>query len=184
MLISLQASEAFLQRMTALFVASHYRNTPNDLILMSDAPAHNLFALVGPVDETQVPDCWRSPKLDVHCQRNSLRTVPVTHCAWHAHSWQGYHEACVWPLQNALPDILCVAQVALEGTISKKAALASLAKGTLPSVRPLKCIGIVTHPMYGIKRHPPPSASDVCAALTTILRRGQLQGTAQGPLAG
>ena len=49
-----QASEAFLQRMMALFVASHYRNTPNDLVLMSDAPAHHLFALVGPVDETQV----------------------------------------------------------------------------------------------------------------------------------
>ena len=58
--LPLQASEAFLQRMTALFVASHYRNTPNDLILMSDAPAHNLFALVGPVDETQVPDCGGS----------------------------------------------------------------------------------------------------------------------------
>ena len=38
-------------------------------------------------------------------------------------------------LQNALPDILCVVQVALEGDISRKAAMASLAKGTLPSVR-------------------------------------------------
>ena len=37
-------------------------------------------------------------------------------------------------LQNALPDILCVVQVALEGAISKEAALQSLAKGTLPSV--------------------------------------------------
>jgi len=39
--------------MMALCVASHYRNTPNDLILMSDAPAHHLFVLLGPVDETQ-----------------------------------------------------------------------------------------------------------------------------------
>ena len=39
-------------------------------------------------------------------------------------------------MQNALPDILCVIQVALEGAISKEAALQSLAKGTLPSVRP------------------------------------------------
>ena len=45
--------QSFLQRMMALCVASHYRNTPNDLILMSDAPAHHLFVLLGPVDETQ-----------------------------------------------------------------------------------------------------------------------------------
>lgn len=37
-------------------------------------------------------------------------------------------------MQNALPDILCVVQVALEGAISKEAALQSLAKGNLPSV--------------------------------------------------
>lgn len=49
-----KASETFLQRMMALYVSSHYKNTPNDLILMSDAPAHKLFVLLGPVDETQV----------------------------------------------------------------------------------------------------------------------------------
>ncbi len=38
--------------MVALCVASHYRNTPNDLLLMADAPAHRLFALLGPLDET------------------------------------------------------------------------------------------------------------------------------------
>lgn len=36
-----------LQRMMALYVASHYKNTPNDLQLMSDAPAHHLFVLLG-----------------------------------------------------------------------------------------------------------------------------------------
>jgi N-acetyltransferase 10 len=41
-------SEAFLQRMMALFVSSHYKNSPNDLQLMSDAPAHQLYALFGP----------------------------------------------------------------------------------------------------------------------------------------
>ena len=50
----MQASERFLQHMVSLYVASHYKNTPNDLILMSDAPAHHLFVLLGPVDETQV----------------------------------------------------------------------------------------------------------------------------------
>lgn len=41
-------SEAFLQQMVALYVASHYKNSPDDLQLMSDAPAHELFVLVAP----------------------------------------------------------------------------------------------------------------------------------------
>ncbi|KAK2601645.1 N-acetyltransferase 10 [Conoideocrella luteorostrata] len=41
-------SEAFLQQMVALCVASHYKNSPDDLQLMSDAPAHELFVLVPP----------------------------------------------------------------------------------------------------------------------------------------
>ncbi|KAL6502634.1 hypothetical protein OROHE_024287 [Orobanche hederae] len=51
-------SELFLQRMMALFVASHYKNSPNDLQLMADAPAHHLFVLLGPVDEStnHLPD--------------------------------------------------------------------------------------------------------------------------------
>ncbi|KAF5950828.1 hypothetical protein HYC85_012821 [Camellia sinensis] len=51
-------SEAFLQRMVALYVASHYKNSPNDLQLMADAPAHHLFVLLGPVDESKniLPD--------------------------------------------------------------------------------------------------------------------------------
>ena len=44
-------SEKFLQQMMVLYVASHYKNSPNDLQLMSDAPAHQLFVLVPPVDE-------------------------------------------------------------------------------------------------------------------------------------
>ncbi|KAF2151262.1 nucleolar ATPase Kre33 [Myriangium duriaei CBS 260.36] len=44
-------SEKFLQQMMALYVASHYKNSPNDLQLMSDAPAHQLFVLVPPVNE-------------------------------------------------------------------------------------------------------------------------------------
>lgn len=47
-----KAAEAFLQRMVSIYVASHYKNTPNDLQLLSDAPAHNIFVLLAPVDET------------------------------------------------------------------------------------------------------------------------------------
>ena len=45
-----KASEAFLQRIMSLFVASHYKNSPNDLQMLSDAPGHHLFCLLGPVD--------------------------------------------------------------------------------------------------------------------------------------
>ncbi|XP_022780081.1 RNA cytidine acetyltransferase-like [Stylophora pistillata] len=48
-----KASEVFLQRLMALYVASHYKNTPNDLQLLSDAPAHHIFCLLGPVDPAQ-----------------------------------------------------------------------------------------------------------------------------------
>ncbi|WIA39314.1 hypothetical protein OEZ86_005429 [Tetradesmus obliquus] len=81
-----KASEAFLQRVQALLVASHYKNTPNDLLLLADAPAHQLYVLLGPVDETQ----------------------------------------------NALPDVLAVVQVALEGAVNAKLAASSLARGELP----------------------------------------------------
>lgn len=36
-----------IQRMMALYVASHYKNSPNDLQLLADAPAHHLFVLLG-----------------------------------------------------------------------------------------------------------------------------------------
>ena len=81
-----RASEVFLKRMMSLYIASHYKNTPNDLQLMADAPAHRLFVLLAPVDDAA----------------------------------------------NALPEILCVVQVALEGAISRGSASAALAKGDSP----------------------------------------------------
>eukprot|EP00040_Diaphanoeca_grandis_P022140 m.118487 g.118487 ORF g.118487 m.118487 type:complete len:1007 (-) comp28670_c0_seq2:99-3119(-) len=81
-------TETFLHRMMALYVASHYKNSPNDLQLLSDAPAHRIFCLLGPVDKTKAK--------------------------------KG---------ENALPEILCVVQLALEGEISKKSAQAAFARG-------------------------------------------------------
>ncbi|GJZ99781.1 RNA cytidine acetyltransferase 1 [Tanacetum coccineum] len=48
----------FLQRMMALYVSSHYKNSPNDLQLLADAPAHHLFVLLDPINESknQLPD--------------------------------------------------------------------------------------------------------------------------------
>lgn len=42
----------------SLYVSSHYKNSPNDLQLLSDAPAHQLYALLGPVDSesSSTPD--------------------------------------------------------------------------------------------------------------------------------
>ena len=34
-----------------LLVSSHYRNTPDDLQTLSDAPAHHLFVLLPPQDQ-------------------------------------------------------------------------------------------------------------------------------------
>ena len=43
-----------------IFVSSHYKNTPNDLQMLSDAPAHQIFVLLGPLTEAsklqQLPD--------------------------------------------------------------------------------------------------------------------------------
>ncbi|XP_033752198.1 RNA cytidine acetyltransferase-like isoform X1 [Pecten maximus] len=78
-----KASEAFLHRIMSLYVSSHYKNTPNDLQLLSDAPAHHIFVLLGGID----------------------------------------------PNQSALPEVLCVIQVCLEGEISKATILNSLSRG-------------------------------------------------------
>lgn len=52
-----RAAETFLQRIVAIYVSSHYKNSPNDLQMMSDAPAHHLFCLLGPiVKKDQLPE--------------------------------------------------------------------------------------------------------------------------------
>ncbi|KAI0011629.1 DUF699-domain-containing protein [Xylariaceae sp. FL0662B] len=78
--------ERFLRQMVALFVTSHYKNTPDDIQLMSDAPAHELFVLTS----STIQD-------------------------------------------NGLPEPLCVIQIALEGSISRKSVMASLDRGQRPA---------------------------------------------------
>ncbi|KJH47427.1 putative ATPase DUF699 [Dictyocaulus viviparus] len=67
------ASEAFLQQIMAIYVAAHYKNSPNDLQMLSDAPAHHLFVLMSPVKENQ----------------------------------------------SSIPEVLAVAQICLEGDLTK-----------------------------------------------------------------
>ncbi|KPI36300.1 uncharacterized protein AB675_7257 [Cyphellophora attinorum] len=69
-------SEKFLQQMMALYVASHYKNSPNDLQLMSDAPAHQLFVLIPPIkeDATSLPEplCVLQVALEGRISRQSV----------------------------------------------------------------------------------------------------------------
>jgi N-acetyltransferase 10 len=53
-----KASEDFLHYMMSLYVSSHYKNSPNDLQLLSDAPAHHIFVLLPPIssDQACLPD--------------------------------------------------------------------------------------------------------------------------------
>lgn len=37
----------------SIYVSAHYKNTPNDLQMLSDAPAHHLFVLMAPVQTQQ-----------------------------------------------------------------------------------------------------------------------------------
>mmetsp|Transcript_12519 Transcript_12519/g.30581 ORF Transcript_12519/g.30581 Transcript_12519/m.30581 type:complete len:1281 (+) Transcript_12519:353-4195(+) len=46
-------SESFLQKMWGLYTSAHYKNTPNDLQMLSDAPAHDVYVLLGPAAENE-----------------------------------------------------------------------------------------------------------------------------------
>ncbi|KAK9239951.1 GNAT acetyltransferase 2-domain-containing protein [Lipomyces kononenkoae] len=69
-------SEVFLHRMMALYVASHYKNSPNDLQLLSDAPAHQLFVLLPPTGENDnrlpEPLCVVQVALEGEISRQSI----------------------------------------------------------------------------------------------------------------
>ncbi len=69
-------SESFLHQMMALYVASHYKNSPNDLQLMSDAPAHQLFVLIPPTqpdaDTLPEPLCVLQVALEGRISRQSV----------------------------------------------------------------------------------------------------------------
>lgn len=79
--------------MMALYVASHYKNSPNDLQLMADAPAHHLFVLLG-----MFASFWTG--------------FP----SFAAIGWTWFYFLCAGPVdesKNQLPDILCVIQVCI-----------------------------------------------------------------------
>ena len=64
------SSEAFLHRLQGLFVSAHYKNTPNDLQLLADAPAHLLFVFLKTVQDADdtLPDIYCA--IQVYMQLN------------------------------------------------------------------------------------------------------------------
>jgi N-acetyltransferase 10 len=70
-----KSSEAFLQKLVSLFVSAHYKNQPNDLQLMSDAPGHHIFALCSPGESGATPDIL----CVIHaCEEGNLTPESVT----------------------------------------------------------------------------------------------------------
>ncbi|KAM3966044.1 RNA cytidine acetyltransferase l(1)G0020 [Aphomia sociella] len=116
-----RAAEAFLHRLVSIYVSSHYKNSPNDLQLLADAPAHCLFVLLAPTP----------------------------------------------PASTAMPELLCVVQMCLEGNISDKSVRDNLGRGRkaagdlipwniceqfgdkdFPKLSGARIVRIATHPSY------------------------------------
>eukprot|EP01105_Mastigella_eilhardi_P023165 TRINITY_DN57_c0_g1_i2.p1 TRINITY_DN57_c0_g1~~TRINITY_DN57_c0_g1_i2.p1 ORF type:complete len:1050 (-),score=289.09 TRINITY_DN57_c0_g1_i2:428-3367(-) len=93
-------SEKFLQQMMALFVASHYKNSPNDLQLLSDAPAHHIFVLLGPVlKPDEIPDilCAVQVSLEGEISRESVEKAQ-------AHGLKAAGDLIPWTVSQQFQD--------------------------------------------------------------------------------
>jgi len=69
-----KASEAFLKKIMSIFVSSHYKNSPNDLQLLSDPPSHGIFVLINPLDKKDsskksIPDIFAAIQI---CEEGSV----------------------------------------------------------------------------------------------------------------
>ncbi len=59
-------SELFLQRLMSVLNENHYKNSPNDLQKLSDAPAHHLLCLLGPCNyknSTETDNVYQLPEI-------------------------------------------------------------------------------------------------------------------------
>lgn len=107
-------SEALLQRIMALYTAAHYRNTPNDLQMLSDAPAHRLFVLLGP-EAGAGESATFAEDAKVKQNNGKHRKSPSK-----KNSASDAGPAGRPGISSALPNVLAVLQVAFEGAIVKK----------------------------------------------------------------
>ncbi|KAG5503868.1 hypothetical protein JIQ42_07386 [Leishmania sp. Namibia] len=72
-------AEEMLQRIQSLLVAAHYKNQPNDLQLLSDAPGHHLFVLCAESVESSAATAPASSSMATARQQ-----VPDIFCVIHA----------------------------------------------------------------------------------------------------
>ncbi|CCW69681.1 unnamed protein product [Phytomonas sp. Hart1] len=98
-------AEEVLQRIEALLVAAHYKNQPNDLQLLSDAPGHHLFVLC-------------SASLEEEGQGRTTRAAEDK-------GSKGFIDK--------VPDIYCVIHSCEEGQVSAETVRNNLSHGLRPS---------------------------------------------------
>mmetsp|Transcript_24153 Transcript_24153/g.77913 ORF Transcript_24153/g.77913 Transcript_24153/m.77913 type:complete len:715 (-) Transcript_24153:68-2212(-) len=94
-------SERFLQRIMAIYSNAHYRNSPNDLQLMADSPAHRIFVLGR---EARYP---RKSDVHSHASKEAQRNDATDE-----------NNFDFSDLTATLPDVLAVIQVVLEGALT------------------------------------------------------------------
>lgn len=96
-------SERFLQRLMSLYVSSHYKNSPNDLQLISDAPAHHLFVLLGPrKDDTQLPDLLTVIQI---CQEGSISRKTVEDHILRRNRYNPSGDLIPWTISQQFQDV-------------------------------------------------------------------------------
>jgi N-acetyltransferase 10 len=95
-------SEQFLQRIMSLFVSSHYKNSPNDLQLISDAPAHRLYVLLGPrQNNTQLPDILCAIQV---CEEGNISKKSVENCIINYHEKKPSGNLIPWTISHQFQD--------------------------------------------------------------------------------
>lgn len=107
-------SEALLQRIMALYTTAHYRNTPNDLQMLSDAPAHRLFVLLGP--EAAAGESSSIAEAKLKRDNGQHGKTPSASKVASDSGPSGRRQ----DTSSTLPNVLAVLQVAFEGAIVKK----------------------------------------------------------------
>lgn len=83
-----------------LFVSSHYKNSPNDLQMLSDAPGHDIFCLLGPLtDTTRLPDVLCAIQV---CYEGDLSNETVTRHLTHGQRSSG--DLIPWTIAQTYQD--------------------------------------------------------------------------------
>jgi len=94
------SSELFLRRLMYLFVSSHYKNSPNDLQMLSDAPGHEIYCLLGPLTDTNhLPDILCAIQI---CHEGELSKENLTRQLTHGQRSSG--DLIPWTIAQTYQD--------------------------------------------------------------------------------